>query len=177
MQTLLQKEETPLSYSFRLTKPSYEEAMNICRQAGITSYAEYISFRKENPNHKLPACPSQSYKDWTSIYDFLGTVPRNDREWSLYERTLKIKSGELVVERKSKTAKTQDSNPSVQKTVVEQKHITGVEEAHNQVMTMLESGADFRALFVKMTKHYDVYEECKGAIRSLYTMDELLDRI
>lgn len=173
MQTLNQEEKTSLSYEFRLTKPTYEEAKSICRKAGITSYAQYTAFARENRNFKLPSYPSQSYKEWTSIYDFLGTVPRNNREWALYERSLKIKSGELVVERKPKV-KTKASEP---KPVQQKLSFNSVDEAQQQVLELLKSGADFRALFVKMTKHYDVFEECKGAIRSLYTMDELLDKI
>ena len=173
MQTLTQQEETTLSYTFRLTKPTYEEAQKICRQAGLTSYKEYLAFQKNNRDLKLPSYPAQSYKEWTSIYDFLGTVPRNNREWALYERSLKIKSGELVVERKPKV-KTKASEP---KPVQQKLSFNSVDEAQQQVLELLQSGADFRALFVKMTKHYDVFEECKGAIRSLYTMDELLDKI
>lgn len=173
MQTLIPTEEsTSLTYTFRLTKPSYAEAQQICRRAGITLYKEYLAFQKNNPELKLPSYPSQSYKEWTSIYDFLGTVPRNAREWALYERSLKIKSGELVVEPKKKQPKIKVAQ---QKT--EQKPVNQVEDVQDRVLTMLNSGADFRGLFVKMIKHYNVFEECKGAVRTLYTFDELLEKL
>ena len=178
MQTYLQEEEKPLSYTFRLTKPPYNEALAICREAGITSYKQYLSFQKKNPHHKLPSYPSQSYKEWTSIYDFLGTVPRNNREWALYERSLKIKSGELVVERKPKKAKVQEHKPVVEhKPVEEQKPLNEVKDVQNNVISLLESGADFRLLFVKMTKHYNIFEECKDGIRTLFTYDELFKMV
>ncbi|MFM1755880.1 MAG: hypothetical protein RL621_795 [Bacteroidota bacterium] len=150
MQTLTTEVTLPSSRLFATRRPTFAEAKVICR-GRVTSYKEYDDFRKGYPQYNLPSQPRVYYKsDWTTIHDFLGTIPFNKSE-SMKKYWVDVNSG--VRTRKVRTKKTQakkykiSSNPTIQD----------------------------KQMFLEMAKALGVYEQIKPAFRTLFTFEELLD--
>jgi hypothetical protein len=118
----------------------------------------YNTFCQKNPQYFLPSNPSYTYKtEWVSVYDFLSTSPQNKSE-SMKNYWKEVALG--LHERKPYIRKPKATNQSTVK-------------AKAPTMTALEE----KQLMISLFKKYGIYEQCKPAIRSLFTIDELLETL
>lgn len=76
---------------------SFEDAKIICKSNNITSALMYQTFRKNNPNLKLPSVPKNTYYDkWINWSDFLGTTIIASQE--LYKYRLSFKDAKTLIQ-------------------------------------------------------------------------------
>ena len=158
MKTLLQPEQQKVTVSLYSRRPTYNEAQQIVK-GKVFSMADYKRFQENHPEYQLPANPESVYKkEWISTYAFLGTQPRSKSEsMKLYWKD--VKSGVRTRACKYKKApKPVKEAPAIVKA---------------PVMTALEE----KQLMISLFKKYGIYEQCKPAIRSLFTIDELLETL
>jgi hypothetical protein len=159
MKTLLQPEQQKVTVSFYSRRPSYNEAQQIVK-GKVFSMTDYKRFQENHSEYQLPANPDVVYKkDWISAYAFLGTQPRSKSEhMKLYWQD--VKSGVRTRATKYKKA------PKPVKLEV---------EAPIAVKAPAMSALEEKQLMISLFKKYGIYEQCKPAFRSLFTIDELLD--
>ena len=155
MKTLLQPEQKTLVFSLR--RPTFSEAKQIVR-GKCQTMKDYDTFRQKNPQYFLPSVPKNTYKtEWVSVYDFLPTAPLNRSE-SMKNYWKEVALG--LHKRKPYIRKPKATNQSSAK-------------AKAPTMTTLEE----KQLMISLFKKYGIYEQCKPAIRSLFTIDELLETL
>jgi hypothetical protein len=150
MQTFTKQVAPPATLVFANRRPSYSEAKTLCR-GRVSSYKGYEDLRRDYPQYNLPCQPSIYYKkDWTSIYDFLGTSP-SPRGEGLRKYWSDVKSGVLTRAVRQKQKNTQkykiNSTPTLQD----------------------------KKMFLELAKALGVSEQIKPAYKILFTWDELLD--
>ena len=161
MKTLLQPEQQKVTVSFYSRRPSYNEAQQIVK-GKVFSMTDYKRFQENHSEYQLPANPDVVYKkDWISAYAFLGTQPRSKSEhMKMYWED--VKSGVRTRACKYKKA------PKLAKSAIEAPAVVKA-----PTMTALEE----KQLMIILFKKYGIYEQCKPAIRSLFTIDELLETL
>ena len=163
MKTLLQSEQTTLSFSLR--KPTYAEAQQIVK-GNVFSTNGYIAFRKSHPHYNLPSNPWAYYKEWTTTYDFFGTPVKSGAEYCK-EYWDKVRAGVIVHNRRGKSKTTTKQPIVTAKTTV---------KATARIVEPTTEFQDKQA-FIKLAKKLGVYDQFKPAFRTLFSYEELLELV